>query len=343
MADQPERQRWRAAVRATREERVGDLVQRAGQAGDDVAACQLWLAAQRLAQRYRREAGRRRDSPELRAHRGQLQALADDAAARVAGFEPTAVQRAQAGMGLRVAVVGKGGAGKSVIAGTLARLLARRGRSVLACDFDPNPGLAYSLGAAPEQGVLPADAVAADPGAPYGWTLRDDVAPADVIAGHTTPAPDGTAFVSLGKIDDVDKSAAKHTIGALQHVVCGFAEPDWDVVGDLEAGPTTPFEGYHTFADRVIAVVTPTWVSAMAARRLIATVGDIPVDVVANQWGAEQAHPDLPTPRAWLPRDPRVADAEHRGEAPLDACPDATLVAELDALADHLTGKEVAA
>jgi CO dehydrogenase nickel-insertion accessory protein CooC1 len=48
---------------------------------------------------------------------------------------------------LRLAVVGKGGAGKSVIAGTLARLLARRGERVLALDSDLLPGLALSLGA----------------------------------------------------------------------------------------------------------------------------------------------------------------------------------------------------
>ena len=49
---------------------------------------------------------------------------------------------------LRVALVGKGGAGKSVIAGTLARILARRGHRVLALDVDTLPGLALSLGLA---------------------------------------------------------------------------------------------------------------------------------------------------------------------------------------------------
>jgi CO dehydrogenase maturation factor len=47
---------------------------------------------------------------------------------------------------MRIAVVGKGGAGKSVVAGTMARLLARRGDKVLALDSDPIPGLAISLG-----------------------------------------------------------------------------------------------------------------------------------------------------------------------------------------------------
>ncbi|MDP8932341.1 MAG: AAA family ATPase, partial [Actinomycetota bacterium] len=42
---------------------------------------------------------------------------------------------------MRVAFVGKGGSGKSALAGTLARALARRGESVLVLDSDPMPGL----------------------------------------------------------------------------------------------------------------------------------------------------------------------------------------------------------
>jgi CO dehydrogenase maturation factor len=52
--------------------------------------------------------------------------------------------------GLRVAIAGKGGSGKTTIAGTLARLLAARGRRVLAVDGDTNPNLAQTLGLAPE-------------------------------------------------------------------------------------------------------------------------------------------------------------------------------------------------
>lgn len=47
---------------------------------------------------------------------------------------------------LRVAIAGKGGSGKTTIAGTLARLLAERGRRVLAVDGDTNPNLAQTLG-----------------------------------------------------------------------------------------------------------------------------------------------------------------------------------------------------
>ena len=47
---------------------------------------------------------------------------------------------------MRLAVAGKGGAGKTTIAATLARLLARDGKRVLAIDGDPNPNLGVALG-----------------------------------------------------------------------------------------------------------------------------------------------------------------------------------------------------
>ncbi len=47
---------------------------------------------------------------------------------------------------MKIAIVGKGGSGKTTLSATLARLLARRGFSVLAIDSDPNPNLGMALG-----------------------------------------------------------------------------------------------------------------------------------------------------------------------------------------------------
>ncbi len=52
-----------------------------------------------------------------------------------------------------ILVTGKGGAGKTTTAATLARVFARRGFRVNALDDDPNPNLAVALG-------LPADQLA---------------------------------------------------------------------------------------------------------------------------------------------------------------------------------------
>lgn len=60
---------------------------------------------------------------------------------------------------MKIAVAGKGGSGKTTIAGTLARLLADRGLRVVALDDDSNPNLALTVG-------VPAGAAMALPGIP---------------------------------------------------------------------------------------------------------------------------------------------------------------------------------
>ncbi|MBA2476277.1 MAG: AAA family ATPase [Actinobacteria bacterium] len=47
---------------------------------------------------------------------------------------------------MKLVIAGKGGSGKTSISGTMARLLARSGRRVLAIDGDSNPNLALTLG-----------------------------------------------------------------------------------------------------------------------------------------------------------------------------------------------------
>jgi CO dehydrogenase maturation factor len=51
---------------------------------------------------------------------------------------------------VKIAIAGKGGSGKTTIAGMLARLLARRGHEVWAIDADSNPNLGMTIGAPAE-------------------------------------------------------------------------------------------------------------------------------------------------------------------------------------------------
>lgn len=87
---------------------------------------------------------------------------------------------------------------------------------------------------------------------------------------------------------------------ALVQVLLGFGGPDWDVVADLEAGPTTPFEHYHAFAHDTLVVVGPSWRSPMTARRLMPMVAGQKPLVVAN------ASATSPTTRGstWPPVSP---------------------------------------
>jgi CO dehydrogenase maturation factor len=50
---------------------------------------------------------------------------------------------------VKLGIAGKGGSGKTTIAGTLARLLVEQGNQVLAIDGDLNPNLGLTLGLQP--------------------------------------------------------------------------------------------------------------------------------------------------------------------------------------------------
>lgn len=241
---------------------------------------------------------------------------------------------------MRLAVVGKGGVGKTTISGTLARLLSRRGRRVLAVDFDPNPGLALTLGLTPTDAGLPSEAVEADPSKPYGWMLATGLTPAEAVKRFSLEAPDGVRYLSFGKIDRPQHDVAK-SLTAVRQIVQGFTDPRWDVIGDIEAGPTTPFEGYHRFADIAMLVVGPGWTTGLTARRLVPLLGDIPTLVVGSRCDGLE-HDGLRID-ARLPDDACIAEADRLGVAPLDHCPHSAGVRALEALADQLVGMEALA
>jgi len=274
----------------------------------------------------------------MRTHESDLAAYAQRARDEVAGVDIDALEAARTALGVRLAVIGKGGAGKTVTSSTLARLFAQAGRKVFAADLDVNPGLAISLGLPASEGGLPDGAIEEHPGSIYGWQLTGDMTPIQVVEKFASVAPDGVRFLGFGKIGPAsegagtDKSAAKQSVAALVHLLLGIGEPDWDVIADLEAGPTTPFERYHAFSEDVVVVVGPAWRSAMTARRLLPMVEDRRSIIISNRFRDEPDHPGLAA-QFRIPFDPELAEVERQGLAPLDACPDSPAIIALTRLA----------
>ncbi len=101
---------------------------------------------------------------------------------------------------MRIAVAGKGGAGKTTVAGTLARALARFEHDVVALDGDTNPMLGVSLGLGAEETDILLDARAGlDTGEVEHQPSADDI-----IQTFGTRGPDGVLLVVVNRIDQIE-------------------------------------------------------------------------------------------------------------------------------------------
>lgn len=107
-------------------------------------------------------------------------------------------------MRMKIAVAGKGGSGKTTLAATLARIMARQGRSVLAVDGDSNPNLGVSLGLDREQAnALPAvpRSILEERTRPDGTKFMALAMPAtEVTARYGAAAPDGVMLLVMGRV-----------------------------------------------------------------------------------------------------------------------------------------------
>jgi CO dehydrogenase maturation factor len=102
---------------------------------------------------------------------------------------------------LKIAVAGKGGSGKTTIAATLARLLARRGHRVTALDGDPNPNLGVALGMGQEQVVqVPKEIMEIrEEGERRTLVLTRPVE--EITAEYGTAGPDGVNLMVMVGVD----------------------------------------------------------------------------------------------------------------------------------------------
>lgn len=106
---------------------------------------------------------------------------------------------------MKVAIAGKGGSGKTTIAGTLARLFAQENHPVLAIDGDSNPNLGITLGIPAERindiEPLPGDLLkdVRDENGEIRSVLRHSVE--EIADLYGTAASDEIRLLAMKKID----------------------------------------------------------------------------------------------------------------------------------------------
>ncbi|MDQ6783512.1 MAG: hypothetical protein M3063_08740 [Actinomycetota bacterium] len=251
---------------------------------------------------------------------------------------------------MRVAFVGKGGAGKSAIAGTFARVLARRGSPVLAVDSDPMPGLAFSLGLKQTDAGIPDDAVEERAEGEDGprYRLRAGLSAAEAVDRYAVSGPDGLRFLQFGKLRGRPGDLFRSQL-AFHQILDELPKMSWDVVGDLPGGTRQPFFGWGEYANTVLVVVEPSVKSLLAGRRLarLSLTQSAPerIVAVANKVAAPD---DVERVRratgleviAAIPLDDELAQAERRGRAPIDDSPTCAAVASVIVMVERLISEQ---
>ncbi len=240
---------------------------------------------------------------------------------------------------MKIAVVGKGGSGKTTTSAVLARTLARQGYQVVALDCDSNPNLGISLGLGEdptERLIAMRQALDEEEGEhASGWE--------DLLDRFGAPGPDGVRLAVVTKIDNPEPGCPCCGLSTEQ-LLGNVDAPDTVVIADMEAGIGTLTRLASEVVDAVLVVVESTPKSIEVGTRALGLAAERQlgrVVVVANRVrGAEDlaiieaAFPDAEV--VVIPDDPAIVEADRMGVAPLDRSPESPAIRALVALAEGL-------
>jgi CO dehydrogenase maturation factor len=191
---------------------------------------------------------------------------------------------------VRLAIAGKGGAGKTTISATLARTVAASGRPVVAIDADANPNLSVALG-------LPVDAAVGMRPVPPALVSRRRGGPgltesvAAVLDRHTLPGPDGVRLLAMGSPAHADEGCLCSAHAVVSALLEDLGAPERFVVVDMEASPEHLSRGTVRHVDAICLVAEPYYRSLETVRRMGQLVAELPVQrvaVVANKIRSSQ-------------------------------------------------------
>ena len=196
---------------------------------------------------------------------------------------------------MKIAISGKGGVGKSTLAGTLALLLAEGGPRVVAVDADPVANLAVALGlsAAQQDGIVPiAEQVAlieertGAKAGKFGQMFRMNPEVSDIADAYAW-RHNGVALLVLGAVTRGGGGCACPENVLLKSLVSNVVlHRDEALVMDMEAGIEHLGRGTTGGVDTMIIVVEPGQRSIDTARHvktLGAEIGLKRFRVVANK------------------------------------------------------------
>ena len=254
---------------------------------------------------------------------------------------------------MKIAMVGKGGSGKTTLAGTLARILARKRHRVLAIDGDPNPNLALTLGMARADAnrirSIPSSLVESVTTSPGQSTLRMTMDRSMVLGQYAAQAPDGVQLIVMGK--PADGSAGSGCMCSSHRAVRGLIAEMTDAgehtITDMEAGLEHLKRGTARNVEAMLIVAEPYYRSLEAASRTFSLANELKIPhvyAIANKvrsaddrdaisaYCAQHGMPIL----GEVPFDDEFAAAERAEQAPADYAASSPGMRAMETIADRV-------
>jgi CO dehydrogenase maturation factor len=237
---------------------------------------------------------------------------------------------------VKIAISGKGGVGKTTLAGVMARILGERGHKVLAIDADPDSNLGSAIGFTLDEvsRIQPLagmeEFIEERTGAKKGqygtfFKLNPKV---DDIPDRFSIEKDGVKLIVLGSILQGGGGCfcAENVLlkSFLSHVLI---ERDEYVIVDMEAGLEHLGRGTTEYMDALIIVVEPgqrSFQTAHQVKRLAADLGIKNVFIVGNKVTGDddialmkQSLTEFPL-LGFIGHNAKIVEADKQGLSPYD-------------------------
>lgn len=160
---------------------------------------------------------------------------------------------------MKIAISGKGGVGKTTLAGTMARLFARKGYDVLAIDADPSMNLASALGIKnPPKPLTEFKALIDERAGDVAGFFKLNPKVDDIVERFGVTGPDGVKLLVMGTIERGGEGcmcpASSFLKALLRHVILKLNSV---VILDMEAGVEHLGRGVTRGIDYMLIVVEP--------------------------------------------------------------------------------------
>ncbi|MGD8506795.1 MAG: ArsA-related P-loop ATPase [Candidatus Bathyarchaeota archaeon] len=176
---------------------------------------------------------------------------------------------------MKIAVSGKGGVGKTLVAGVLAHFLAKEGFKVLAIDADPTPNLALTLGISLEEAkkIVPisenTELIESKTQTSFTGVYHLSFNVEDIIEKFSVKSPYGVDMLIMGTVRSAGTGCMCPANAVVRRLLRHLlVKRDEAVVIDLEAGVEHMGRGTAKHVETILIVSNSSLKSLETARKL---------------------------------------------------------------------------